>query len=232
MARFMREAGFSGYPALHRWSIDDPEAFWAQLWQFCAIRGSRDFAEVLREGERFQDVEWFRGARLNFAENLLWQENGRIALIYRDESGRRREMSYGRLREEVGRVAAGLRSLGVERGHSVAAWMPQRSGDHRLHAGRRQHRGRIQLLLAGVRRARGARAIRAAWGPGVLLAADGYHWRGRPIDRLTELQEIRRGLPRLRDDGDGAQSRQRRGIFPWKPKHRSCTTNSATPEAP
>ena len=196
MARFMREAGFSDYPALHRWSIDDPEDFWPRLWRFCAIRGSRDFEVVLREGDRFQDVEWFRGARLNFAENLLWQEDGRIALIYRDEAGRRREMNYGRLREEVGRIAAGLRGLGVERGHSVAAWMPHvpETIVFMLAA------ASIGAAFSSCSQEFGVPAVLERFGrlaPRVLLAADGYYWRGRPVDRMTELQEIRKGLPGL-----------------------------------
>ncbi len=196
MARFMREAGFADYPALHRWSIDDPGAFWTRLWRFCAIRYSRDFEEVLREGERIQDAKWFSGARLNFAENLLWQENGRLALIYRDEAGRRREMNYGRLREEVGRVEAGLRGLGVERGHGVAAWMPNvpETIVFMLAA------ASIGAVFSSCSQEFGVPAVVERFGrlrPRVLLAADGYHWRGRPVDRLTELQEIRRGLPEL-----------------------------------
>ena len=196
MARFMREAGFSDYPALHRWSIDDPEAFWAQLWRFCGIHGSRDFEEVLREGERIQDVDWFSGARLNFAENLLWQEGSRLALIYRDEAGRRREMSYRRLREEVGRVAAGLRNLGVQRGHSVAAWMPHvpETIVFMLAA------ASIGAVFSSCSQEFGVPAVLERFGrlsPRVLLAADGYRWRGRPMDRLVELRQIRKGLPGL-----------------------------------
>ena len=196
MARFMREAGFSGYPALHQWSINHPEAFWAHLWKFCGIRSSRDFGEVLREGERIQDAEWFPGARLNFAENLLWQEDSRVALICRDETGRRRDMSYGRLREEVGRVADGLRSLGVQSGDPVAAWMPNlpETVVFMLAA------AGIGAVFSSCSQEFGAPAVLERFGrlkPKVLLAADGYHWRGRPLRRLAELRKIRRGLPAL-----------------------------------
>ena len=95
MAQFMRESGHSDYPALHQWSVEDPEDFWARLWRFCGIRASKEWDTVLTEGERMQDVQWFSGARLNFAENLLWQDASRRALIYLDEAGRRMEMSYG-----------------------------------------------------------------------------------------------------------------------------------------
>ena len=197
MARFMREAGFSDYTALHRWSIDDPRGFWARLWRFCGIRASRGWGEVLREGERMQDAEWFAGARLNFAENLLWQEASRPALIYRDEAGRRQEMTYGELRAEAGRVAAGLRALGVASGDGVAAWMPHRPETviFMLAA------ASIGALFSSCSQEFGVPAVLERFGrlaPKVLLAADGYHWRGQPLDRRAQLQEIRRGLPGLK----------------------------------
>ena len=113
MARFMRQAGHSDYAALHRWSVDTPETFWMQLWRFCGIRSSSQPKVALQPAERIQDARWFAGARLNFAENLLWQSASRTALIYRDESGNRSETRYGELRAQVARVAAGLADLGV-----------------------------------------------------------------------------------------------------------------------
>ena len=196
MARFMREAGHSDYPALHRWSIDQPEEFWARLWRFCGIRASGEATRILTEGRRLQDAEWFAGARLNFTENLLWQSAARIALVYRDESGNRSDMSYGELRAETARVAAGLSDLGVRKGDCVAAWMPNRPET-------------VVLMLAAASMGAvfsscsqdfGVRAVLERIGPlkpKVLLAADGYRWRGRRVDRRGELEEIRKGLPDL-----------------------------------
>ena len=196
MARFMRDAGFAEYEALRRWSIEDPEGFWARLWRYCGIRGSRTWSDVLIEGERMQDAVWFAGARLNFAENLLWQEGSRLALVCRDEAGRRREMTYGELRAEVGRVAAGLRDLGVRSGDSVAAWMPHlpESVVFMLAA------TSIGAVFSSCSQEFGVPAVLERFGrldPKVLLAADGYRWRGRPMDRIAQLREIRHGLPGL-----------------------------------
>ena len=197
MAKFMREAGFDDYAALHRWSIEDPEAFWARLWKFCRIRSSRPYRTVLNEGPRMQDARWFPGARLNFAENLLWQDDGRVALVYRDEAGRRQEMSYGFLREEVGRVAGGLCRLGVQRGDAVAAWMPNLPETivFMLAA------ATIGAIFSSCSQEFGAPAVLERFRglkPKVLLAADGYFWRGQAISRLAELRKIREGLPTLR----------------------------------
>ena len=197
MARFMRETGHDDYPALYRWSVEAPQEFWASLWRFCGIRSSRNWDAVLRNGPRIQDAEWFPGARLNFAENLLWQEDARLALIYRDEAGRRREMSYGQLRQEVGRVAAGLAELGVREGDAVAAWMSHSPETIVFMLASAS----IGAVFSSSSLEFGPVAVLERFGPlkpKVLLAADGYYWRGRPLKRLAELDEIRSGLPDLR----------------------------------
>jgi hypothetical protein len=37
MYRFMESQGFPDYDALHRWSIDEPTAFWPALARFCGL---------------------------------------------------------------------------------------------------------------------------------------------------------------------------------------------------
>ena len=196
MARFMTEAGHSDYAALYRWSVEAPEEFWTQLWRFCEIRASRAPATALKHGRRLQDAQWFAGARLNFAENLLWQSASRSALIYRDESGNRSDTTYGELRAQVGRIAAGLSALGVRKGDSVAAWMPNRPET-------------VAFMLAAASLGAVFSSCSPDFGvgavlerfrplkPKVLLAADGYYWRGQWMDCGPKLQEIQAGLPDL-----------------------------------
>ena len=197
MARFMKAAGHEEYPALYRWSVERPTEFWPRLWRFCGIKASREWSSILTEGDRMQDGEWFAGARLNFAENLLWQEDSRPALIFLDEAGRRLEMTYGELRREVGRVAAGLTELGVNQGDSVAAWMPNRPETvvFMLAA------ASIGAVFSSCSQEFGVPAVLERFRmlrPKVLLGADGYYWRGRRISRLAELEEICNGLPDLK----------------------------------
>ena len=196
MAQFMREGGFSDYPALYRWSIEEPNKFWARLWWFCGIRADKEWDTVLQEGARMQDAQWFTGARLNFAENLLWQEDAHPALIYRDEAGHRLEMSYGELRKQVGRVADGLVDLGVREGDAVAAWMPNRPETvvFMLAA------ASIGAVFSSCSQDFGVNAVLERFGPlkpKVLLAGEGYSWRGCQIHRLAEIEELRSGLKNL-----------------------------------
>jgi acetoacetyl-CoA synthetase len=69
-------------------------------------------------------ARWFPGATLNFAENLMGAADERPALVFRGESGERRELSRAELHREVARLAAGLRAAGVGVGDRVAGYLP------------------------------------------------------------------------------------------------------------
>src|SRR5439155_18551118 len=101
MARFMRWAGerrgraFAGYEELWRWSVSELEAFWAAIWEFCGVRASRPYAQVL-DSHRMPGAHWFSGAELNYAENLLGgvacadaaaiaERDARIAVVHASE---------------------------------------------------------------------------------------------------------------------------------------------------
>ncbi len=86
--------------------------------------GDRGQGPALEHGNRMPGTRWFPGARLNFAENLLRGPDAEPAIVFRNERGDRRELSWRLLRSEVARVAAGLAGDGVGPGDVVAAFLP------------------------------------------------------------------------------------------------------------
>ncbi|KAK1227680.1 hypothetical protein PQX77_009305 [Marasmius sp. AFHP31] len=64
---------------------------------------------------------WFPGARLNYAENLLWRNDDGIALIASSERGHLGRCSFRELRLKVREMAAAMRANGVVAGDRVAA---------------------------------------------------------------------------------------------------------------
>ena len=112
------------YPSLYAWSIQNPELFWAAVWRFCGVVSGRRWDRVLEGGDRMPGARWFPGATLNFAENLMGAADLRPALVFRAESGERRELSRAELHREVARLAAGLRAAGVGVGDRVAGYLP------------------------------------------------------------------------------------------------------------
>jgi len=114
----------SDYAALWQWSVDDPEAFWRDWLEYSGVVYEGDLRPVLVDRERMPGARWFPSLRLNYAENLLRRCGPEAALVFCNEAGERREVSWDDLRAEVGRVAAGLRATGLVPGDVVAGFMP------------------------------------------------------------------------------------------------------------
>src|SRR5437879_7040274 len=77
--------GLGSYPELYRWSVEKPAEFWSAMWEYAGILSSKKFEAVVDDLGKFPGANWFSGARLNFAENLLRFRDERIALISRSE---------------------------------------------------------------------------------------------------------------------------------------------------
>ncbi|MEE8498602.1 MAG: acetoacetate--CoA ligase [Acidimicrobiia bacterium] len=123
LAGFMKRHGFDDYDDLWRWSIEDRPAFWQAVWDDGNV-----IASVLPDRavgvEAMPGTEWFPGARLNFAENLLRRRDDGVAVITVDEAGVRKDTTWSGLNALVARAQAGLLSLGVVPGDRVAALVP------------------------------------------------------------------------------------------------------------
>ena len=113
---------FPDYVALHRWSVDDREAFWGLYAEFAGIEFITA-PDRVKGPDRMPGTEWFPGARLNYAANLLQRRDDRVAIIARNESGATRTLTFVELYRAVAACAAALRAAGVETGDRVAAFM-------------------------------------------------------------------------------------------------------------
>src|SRR5262245_34039535 len=125
--RTVRERGrpeIGDYRAIYRWSIEQPAEFWQTVWDFCGIVSSRRADEVVVDFGQMPGARWFPGARLNFAENLLRLRDDRRSLVFWNENGFQRAVTYAELYGQVARLADALRGLGVKTGDRVAGFLP------------------------------------------------------------------------------------------------------------
>jgi len=189
---------FDAYADLHRWSVDDLEGFWSSVWEHFDVHADGAPTPVLA-GERMPDTRWFPDARLSWAEHCL-RLSGRadddVVVVARSQSRERLELTVAELRDEVARVQAGLRRLGVSRGDRVAAYLPN------------VPEALIGLLATASLGAVwsscapefGTRSVVDRWSqiePTVLLTIDGYRYGDRAVDRVDEVAAIRAALPSL-----------------------------------
>ncbi|MEH0020630.1 MAG: acetoacetate--CoA ligase [Desulfobacter sp.] len=184
------------YPDLWEWSVENLEEFWSLAWEFLDITHSHPYEQVIRDKDKMPGAKFFTGSRLNFAENLLKFRNDNIALVFRGEDRVRRTLTYNQLYREVAGTASALKRLGIGAGDRVVGFVPNMPES-------------IIAMLA-------ATSLGAIWSscspdfgikgvldrfgqtrPKVLFTADGYFFKGKPLDSIERIAGIVKELPAI-----------------------------------
>ncbi|KFG82718.1 acetoacetyl-CoA synthase [Metarhizium anisopliae] len=125
------EQRFTTYKELHAWSTEHISEFWRETWDYCGIRHSQSYGEVIDDASRmWPRPTWFKGARLNFAENLLFPiqpvSEDDVAVISVTETERER-LTWKQLREQVHQCQAAMKAMGLKPGGRVAGYVANHS---------------------------------------------------------------------------------------------------------
>ena len=208
--RTKKPAGWKGvkdFASLYQWSVQHPEVFWPEVWRFSGVisderPGKPPWDDVVIGLDRMAPPDpgrgprWFPGARLNFAENLLRYSDDHPAIVFWNERGRQRSLTYAELTREVATVAEALRREGIGVGDRVAGFLPNLP------------QAIIAMLAATSLGAIwsscspdfGANGVLDRFGqikPRVLICADGYRYAGKEIDSLARVREVRERIPEI-----------------------------------
>ncbi len=195
------EIDLKNYDELYDWSINYIVNFWQSLWEFFDIIYSKKYNSVLsikdknKSPELMTNYEWFKGAKLNFAENLLRFSDDETAIIYYSENKIIR-LTYKELYEEVAHTQAALIKSGVKKGDRVAGFITNRPEA-------------IIAMLATT-------SIGAIWTstspdfgsqgvldrflqvePKILFAVDGYTYNGKNYNSITTIKKISESIKSL-----------------------------------
>ncbi|MFI6779856.1 acetoacetate--CoA ligase [Micromonospora sp. NPDC050276] len=200
--RWLREhrgLDFADYDELWRWSTTDLDGFWRSIWDhFEVIAHTPPTATLAERG--MPGARWFPGATLNYAENVL-RMPGRAdddpVVISHGQTRPPVTLTAGELREQVRRVSAGLRRLGVTAGDRVAAYAPNIAETYVLLLATAS----LGAIFSSCAPEFGTRSVTDRWQqiePTVLVAVDGYRYGDKPVDRRAEVAAIRAALPSLR----------------------------------
>ena len=188
---------FKTYLELYQWSIEDIPSFWARLWEFVDIKASQGYTRVVDDLQKLPGANWFLGARLNFAENLLRYRDDRLAFIFKGETKKYGRMTYRELYTTVARLAKALRETGVKPGDRVVGYMPNL----------------METAIAML----AATSVGATWSscatdigsqaaldrlgqiePKVLFTVNGYYYKGKVFSSLGNAAEVAKGIPSLK----------------------------------
>lgn len=187
---------FKNYEDFWRWSNEHYEDFWESLSSYFDIQFHSNYERII-DTEEMPGARWFSGATLNYAEHIFrMKSEDRPALIFANETGDRKKISWGELEQQVTSVQAFLVSKGITKGDRVAGYLPNTPET-------------IACFLA-------VNSLGAVWSccspdfgintvidrfeqiePRVFFTCDGYQYGGKRIDRTTEAKQIAEAIPSI-----------------------------------
>lgn len=182
------------YDGLFRWSLSDSPQFWSSVWDFCGVIGEKG-ERILIDADKMPGARWFPDARLNFAENLLRPRPAETeAIVFWGEDKVERRLSFGEIERQAGALAAFFRAQGVEPGDRIAAY---------IHNGPEAIIGMLAAASLGAVWSScapefGVQSVLDRFGqiaPRILIAVDGYFYKGKTLDRADNIREIAGKLP-------------------------------------
>ena len=98
-----------------KWSVDNPKIFWKSIWEFTKVKG--DLGEILlQESNIFFKNKFFPNAKLNYAENLLKENNTKSAIIVKSENGYKTTLAWRDLNLNVAQISAWMKLNGIKKG--------------------------------------------------------------------------------------------------------------------
>lgn len=180
---------FKNYEEFWRWSNDHFEDFWESLWSYFEVISHSDYEQVI-DTQTMPGTKWFTGATLNYAEHIFrMKSEDRPALIFANEAGDQRALSWKDLEAQVASIQEFLRSKGIQKGDRVAGYLPNTPET-------------IACFLA-------VNSLGAVWSccspdfgintvidrfsqiePKLFFTCDGYQYGGKRINRLEEAKQI------------------------------------------
>jgi len=188
---------FPGYSELHAWSVSDPGGFWSAFWDFTGIHASTTADQPVQNLQNFPGAQWFTGAKLNFAENLLLERSDKVAFVSLLENGERRTCSYQDLHDQTAAIATQLRKLGLTTGDRVAGWLPN-IPEAAVAMLATSSMGAVWSSCSPDFGAPGALDRFGQIEPKVLFACDGYFYAGKTIDITDKVREVAQQVPSIK----------------------------------
>ncbi|MDC3067962.1 acetoacetate--CoA ligase [Paracoccaceae bacterium] len=183
------------YQDIWNWSVNNVESFWSLIWDFSEIKG-RKGTKISENLGLMPGAKFFPEAKLNYAENLLRTPDDALAVEEFREDGFSNKLTRKELESKALKMAGWLKTNGIKKGDRVCAYMPNCSET-------------IITMLATSALGAIFSSCSSDFGiegvidrfeqikPKILVAANGYLYNGKLIDRVEEIRSVSERLPSL-----------------------------------
>jgi len=129
LQQFIEKHGLSSYDELIRRSTTDIAWFWDTVLRDLDVQFYKPYSRVVDLSDGKPWAHWCVDGEMNIVHNMIDKYAGtpvneRIAIKSEIEDGTTRTLTYKELREEVNKMAAALRGLGLGKGDAIGVFMP------------------------------------------------------------------------------------------------------------
>ncbi len=220
---------FDGYKDLWKWSVSQMGDFWSSIWEYFDIQFSGSYAKAM-SADHMPDTKWFEGTSLNYAEHIFLQySDQRPAIVYSSENGDINELSWSDLQNQVASLRKKLIEFDVKAGDRVVGWLPNIP----------------EAIIAFL----ATNSIGAVWSstspdfgvksvidrfaqtePKVFIAANGYQYNGKQIDKTLDVGIVQQSLPTVKHTIVVSFLEKSSNIDPAFHLWEDCTAEEATIE--
>ncbi|MGA2192902.1 MAG: AMP-binding protein, partial [Nitrospirota bacterium] len=117
------------YEKLYKWSVEDPEDFWAEMAEKNLV-WYKKWDKVLEYDFEKPVIKWFQGGKLNVSYNCLDRFvntptfRNKAAIIWEADDGSYKTYTYQQLYREVNRFANVMKKKGIKKGDRVSIYLP------------------------------------------------------------------------------------------------------------
>ncbi len=123
---YMQKKGFSDYNQFYEWSLSHREEFWSD--QANDLEWFQKWDTTL-DASKHPYFKWFVGGKFNITYNCLDRWIGtpteqKIAYYWEGDDGSTRTLTYKELYQQVNRLAAAIKGMGIQKGDRAAIYMP------------------------------------------------------------------------------------------------------------
>jgi acetoacetyl-CoA synthetase len=128
LLNFSKFVGFTtecDFKKIWQWSVSEPEIFWSKFWDYSKMIGNKG-KEIIRKDKTFNKTKFFPDSKINYSENILKKKNNDVAINFLSEAGFEESISWSLLYEKVCKFSHYLKTLNLEKGDRVAAYVPNK----------------------------------------------------------------------------------------------------------
>ena len=192
------EENFDSFENLHKWSVENRNYFWDEVWNFFNVIGEKGDHPYLEPENSLPGTKFFPNGTLNYAENMLKKSDSDIAITFWSEDKIKKRLSWSELKNQVAAVANFFKKKGIKKGDRVAAYLPNVPETIIVMLASSS----IGAIFSSASPDFGVEGVLDRFGqiePKVLVTTDGYNFNGKEINITEKVKKVVNSLRSVKD---------------------------------